>query len=103
MTPARIDAMLREQRIVGSDGPIAADAPYRPATFLWFHRDLPVEVPVPFAIGIVHRDDELLVVDKPHFLATIPRGQHILETALVRLRRELDLPERSVRRTGSTG
>jgi tRNA pseudouridine32 synthase / 23S rRNA pseudouridine746 synthase len=92
VAPSRIDAMLREQRIVDRDGPIAPDAPYVPESFLWFHRDLPVEAPVPFEIGIVHRDDDLLVVDKPHFLATIPRGQHIVETALVRLRRELDLP-----------
>jgi tRNA pseudouridine32 synthase/23S rRNA pseudouridine746 synthase len=90
--PARIDAMLREERIVDRHGPIAPDAPFVPEDFLWFHRDLPDEVPVPFEIGVVHRDDDLLVVDKPHFMATIPRGRHILETALVRLRRELDLP-----------
>jgi tRNA pseudouridine32 synthase/23S rRNA pseudouridine746 synthase len=90
--PARIDAMLLDQRIVGRHGPIAPDAPFVPEEFLWFHRDLPDEAPVPFEIGIVHRDDDLVVVDKPHFLATIPRGSHILETALVRLRRELDLP-----------
>jgi tRNA pseudouridine32 synthase / 23S rRNA pseudouridine746 synthase len=91
----RIDAMLREQLIVDHAGPLAPDAPYRPATFLWFHRDLPVEAPVPFGIDVVHRDEHLVVVDKPHFLATIPRGAHILETALVRLRRDLDLPELS--------
>jgi tRNA pseudouridine32 synthase / 23S rRNA pseudouridine746 synthase len=90
--PARIDAMLREERIVDRHGPIAPDAPFVPESFLWFHRDLPDEVPVPFEIGVVHRDDDLLVIDKPHFMATIPRGQHIVETALVRLRRELDLP-----------
>jgi tRNA pseudouridine32 synthase/23S rRNA pseudouridine746 synthase len=90
--PARIDAMLREERIVGVDGPIAPDAPFVPESFLWFHRDLPVEVPVPFEIDVVHRDEDLLVVDKPHFMATIPRGRHIVETALVRLRRELELP-----------
>jgi tRNA pseudouridine32 synthase / 23S rRNA pseudouridine746 synthase len=93
--PARIDAMLREERIVDHDGPIAPDAPFVPESFLWFHRDLPDEVPVPFEIDIVHRDDDLLVVDKPHFMATIPRGRHILETALVRLRTALDLPELS--------
>ena len=92
VAPERIDEMLREQRIVDLDGPIAPDAPFRPEHFLWFHRDLPDEVPVPFEITVVHRDDDLLVVDKPHFLATIPRGRHIVETALVRLRRELDLP-----------
>jgi tRNA pseudouridine32 synthase / 23S rRNA pseudouridine746 synthase len=90
--PARIDSMLREGRIVDLDGPLDPDAPYAPETFVWFHRDLPAEEPVPFTIGIVHRDDDLLVVDKPHFLATIPRGQHIVQTALVRLRRDLDLP-----------
>lgn len=90
--PARIDAMLREQRIVDASGPLAPDAPYVPDSHLWFHRDLPVEVPVPFRVEVLHRDEHLLVVDKPHFLATIPRGQHIVETALVRLRHELDLP-----------
>ena len=90
--PARIDAMLRERQIVDRDGPLAPDAPYVPESFVWFHRDLPDEVPVPFPIRIVHRDEHVVVADKPHFLATIPRGRHVVETALVRLRRELDLP-----------
>ena len=91
----RLDAMLREGRIVGRDGPLGPRDPFRPREFLWFHRDLPDEVPVPFEIDVLHRDDDVLVVDKPHFLATIPRGRHVVETALVRLRRELDLPELS--------
>ncbi|MFR9801001.1 RluA family pseudouridine synthase [Pseudonocardia sp. RS010] len=93
--PGRIEEMLREERIVGPDGPVTVDAPFVPASFVWFHRDLPVEVPVPFEIGIVHRDEDILVVDKPHFLATIPRGRHVVETALVRLRHRLDLPQLS--------
>lgn len=90
--PARIDAMLHERLIVDRDGPLAPDAPYVPESFVWFHRDLPDEMPVPFPIRIVHRDEHVVVVDKPHFLATIPRGRHVVETALVRLRRELGLP-----------
>lgn len=90
--PARIDAMLRDGLVVGTDGPLGPGAAFVPESYLWFHRDLPVEHPVPFGMEIVHRDDDLVVVDKPHFLATIPRGQHIVQTALVRLRRELDLP-----------
>jgi tRNA pseudouridine32 synthase / 23S rRNA pseudouridine746 synthase len=93
--PDRIAQMLREGRMVGLDGPLAPDAPFVPGSFVWFHRDLPEEVAVPFEIGIVHRDEDLLVVDKPHFLATIPRGRHIVETALVRLRRDLGLPQLS--------
>lgn len=91
----RLDAMLREGLIVGADGPLGPDSPFVPGAFIWFHRDLPVETPVPFAIDVVHRDEHLLVVDKPHFLATTPRGGHVVETALTRLRRDLDLPELS--------
>ncbi|WP_446224351.1 RluA family pseudouridine synthase [Nocardia sp. IBHARD005] len=91
--PARIDAMLVAGEIVDLAGPLAPDAPFVPGGAVWFHRDLPTETEVPFEIGIVHRDDDILVIDKPHFLATIPRGQHILQTALVRLRNELELPD----------
>jgi tRNA pseudouridine32 synthase/23S rRNA pseudouridine746 synthase len=93
--PARIDAMLREERVVDADGPLAPDAPFVPNSVIWFHRDLPEEFPVPFDVGVVHRDENLLVVDKPHFLATIPRGKHVVQTALVRLRQELGLPDLS--------
>jgi tRNA pseudouridine32 synthase/23S rRNA pseudouridine746 synthase len=92
---AGVDAMLAERRIVGLAGPITPDTAYAPGTYLWFHRDLPVEAPVPFPIGVVYRDEHLVVIDKPHFLATIPRGRHIVETALVRLRRDLGLPDLS--------
>jgi len=91
----RLDEMLDEGRIVGLDGPVTATTPFRGGMLIWFHRDLPEEVPVPFEIGVVHADEHLVVVDKPHFMATIPRGRHVLETALVRLRRDLDLPELS--------
>ncbi|HEX5565889.1 MAG TPA: RluA family pseudouridine synthase [Streptomyces sp.] len=90
--PALIDTMLREGGIWSTDGPIAPDAPYRPGAYLWFHRELPQEVPVPYAVEVLHRDDALVVVDKPHFLATTPRGRHVTETALARLRRDLGLP-----------
>ncbi|MFI8895899.1 RluA family pseudouridine synthase [Streptomyces paradoxus] len=88
-----VDGMFDAGRIVGADGrPVAADAPYVPGLFVWFHRDLPDEVPVPFPLAVVHRDEHIVVADKPHFLATTPRGSHVAETALARLRRELDLP-----------
>ncbi len=62
---------------------------------VYLYRDLPEEVPVPHPIPVLYRDDTLLVVDKPHFLATMPRGSHVAQTALVRLRRDLDLPDLS--------
>ncbi|MGE2713398.1 pseudouridine synthase [Mycolicibacterium litorale] len=66
-----------------------------PGAHVYLYRDLPQEVPVPFPITVRYRDDDIVVADKPHFLATMPRGRHVAETAVVRLRRELDLPELS--------
>ncbi|RDI22353.1 RluA family pseudouridine synthase [Lentzea flaviverrucosa] len=91
----RIDEMLAEERIWGVAGPLGADAPFVPDSYIWFHRDLPVEVPVPFEVGVVYQDDDIVVADKPHFLATIPRGAHIMQTALVKLRDSLGLPDLS--------
>ncbi|MFI6099517.1 RluA family pseudouridine synthase [Lentzea sp. NPDC051213] len=95
VAPARIDEMLREERIWNISGPLAIDAPYEPDSYIWFHRDLPIEVPVPFEVGVVYQDDNIVIADKPHFLATIPRGAHIMQTALVRLRDSLGLPDLS--------
>lgn len=92
--PGVVEEMFARGLIVGTDGtPVAPDAPYVPGLYVWFHRELPYEVPVPFPLELVHRDEHIVVVDKPHFLATTPRGSHVTETALARLRRELGVPE----------
>ncbi len=62
---------------------------------VYLYRDLRDEVPVPFDIPVLYQDDDIVVADKPHFLATMPRGRHVAQTALVRLRRALGLPELS--------
>ena len=62
-------------------------------TFIWYYRTLPPETRIPVEISILHQDDHLLVVDKPHFLPTTPGGTYIQESALVRLRNQLDLPD----------
>jgi tRNA pseudouridine32 synthase/23S rRNA pseudouridine746 synthase len=66
-----------------------------PGASVYLYRDLPEEVPVPFEIPVLYIDDDIVVVDKPHFLATMPRGRHVAQTALVRLRCGLGLPELS--------
>lgn len=96
--PERVDivGMLGDQRFVYDDGkPVVDDHPYAPHTFVWFHRDLVDEVEVPGEINLVHRDERLIVVDKPAFLSSIPRGRHVRQSVVVRLRDELDLPELS--------
>lgn len=92
--PGTVEAMFHAGAVVGADGlPVAPDAPYRPGMFVWFHRELPPEVPVPFPVEVVYRDEHIVVADKPHFLATTPRGSHVSETLLARLRHDLGLPE----------
>lgn len=96
--PERVDvaAMLAEQRFVYDSGAsVGEDHRYTPHTFVWFHRQLPDEVEVPGAIHVVHRDERIVVIDKPAFLSTIPRGRHVRESVVVRLRDELGLPELS--------
>ncbi|WP_327311279.1 pseudouridine synthase [Streptomyces sp. NBC_01243] len=88
----RVDAMLAESGFVSVRGPVSAEEPYAAGRYIWFHRDFAPEEPVPFPVGVVHHDEHLVVADKPHFLATTPRGRHITETAVARLRRELELP-----------
>lgn len=91
--PGVVDEMFDEGRIVDVTGcPVSRETTYVPGMFVWFHRELPDEERVPFAVDVVYRDEHVVVADKPHFLATTPRGSHVAETALARLRRELGIP-----------
>lgn len=96
--PEHVDVagMLRADRFVYDDGtPVRDDDLYRSHTFIWFHRDRRDEPAVPGRIHIVARDERIVVVDKPPFLATIPRGRHVLQSVVVKLRQQLGLAELS--------
>jgi tRNA pseudouridine32 synthase/23S rRNA pseudouridine746 synthase len=93
---ARAHAKVLAGEVVCADGTVVTDTTQLPAgAHVYLYRDLRDEVEVPFDIPILYRDQDIVVVDKPHFLATMPRGRHVAQTATVRLRRELDLPELS--------
>lgn len=67
--------------------PVEISAPCVVHSVLWYWRRLDAPEPVvPFAVDILHRDDDLLVVDKPPFLPMTPKGRHLHETLLVRLK-----------------
>ena len=86
-----VDAVLQrfaEGGVVKRDGTaLTAETLLAPGTDVYFYRRPAPELPVPFAITTVFEDDDIIVVDKPPFLATMPRASHITETATVRLRR----------------
>lgn len=75
--------------------PVDSGTPFIADSFVFLYRDPAPERRVPFETEVLYRDENLLVVDKPHFLATTPRGAYIVESAVVRLRRQFDLPDLS--------
>jgi tRNA pseudouridine32 synthase/23S rRNA pseudouridine746 synthase len=90
------EAKVLAGEVVCADGSVVTTATELPAgAFVYWYRDLPEEIVVPFGVPVLYRDENLVVVDKPHFLATMPRGGHVVQTALVRLRRSLQLWELS--------
>lgn len=66
-----------------------------PGAVVYLYREPPDEVEVPFDIPVLYQDEDIVVADKPHFMSTMPRGRHVMQTALIRLRRQLGLPELS--------
>ncbi|MDT0170658.1 RluA family pseudouridine synthase [Pseudarthrobacter sp. BRE9] len=92
--PQGIEDRFDAGEIVGEGGiPLDRTTPLQDHTFIWYYRTLPPEKRLPVDISILHQDGHLLVVDKPHFLPTTPGGTYIQESALVRLRNQLDLPD----------
>ena len=56
---------------------------------IYYYRALETEPRIPFDEVILFQDEQLVVVDKPHFLPVIPSGRYLQETLLVRLKRKL--------------
>ena len=92
--PEGILRRFDEQQIVGLGGtPLTRQTPLGEHEFIWYYRSLPEETPIPFEARILHQDEHLLVVDKPHFLPTTPGGRFIQESALVRLRNQTGIDD----------
>lgn len=92
--PQGIEERFDAGEIVGEGGiPLDRRTRLEDHTFIWYYRTLPPETRIPVELGILHQDENLLVVDKPHFLPTTPGGTYIQESALVRLRNQLGLPD----------
>ena len=94
MDPERLLVRFDRGEIVARDGSaLARDTPLGAEEFVWYYRDPPPEKDIPFEIVLLHQDRDLVVVDKPHFLPTTPGGRFLQNSALVRLRNLLGIPE----------
>lgn len=73
------------------DVAVTPDRPYQGHIRVYYYRDLEVEPRIPFDEVILHQDEHLVVVDKPHFLPVTPSGNYLQETVLVRLKQKLGI------------
>lgn len=94
LDPERLLARFDRGEIVAADAtPLSRSTPLGMHDFVWYYREPPVEKVIPFEVEVLHRDPDLVVVDKPHFLPTTPGGKYLQNSALVRLRNALGNPE----------
>lgn len=92
--PDGIRTRFAAGEVVAADGSaLTPETPLGAHEDLWYYRDLPREDPLPVSYEILHVDEHLVVIHKPHFLPTTPGGRFIQETALVRLRNELGIDD----------
>ncbi len=95
---AQAEWLARMQRgeVLDAQGrPVPPSHPFEPQARFYYWRDVPDEAPLPVQERIVFEDDFLVVADKPHFLPVTPKGKHVRETLLSRLRDRLQCAELS--------
>ncbi len=99
---ARFTAISREQwldrvargRVLDADGrTITAATAFQAHQRVHYYREVVDEAVIPFVETVLHADEHLVVVDKPHFLPVIPSGGFVEQTLLRRLMRRLDNPD----------
>ena len=76
--------------------PLKQDSPYLAGQTILYYRQVENEPIIPFEPNILHLDEHLLVVDKPHFLPVTPSGRYVSQTLLAKLRNHPDLQQLAV-------
>ncbi len=87
-------ARLNSGMVVNQRGePLHENVLYQAGETIFYYREVSREDEprIPFDEKILWLDDDLIVVDKPHFLPVTPSGRFLRETLLTRLRLHPDL------------
>ncbi|NOT89814.1 MAG: pseudouridine synthase [Lysobacter sp.] len=73
-------------RVLDADSaPLTGSSPFRVGAEIRYFREVEVEPHLAVRETILHVDNHLIVVDKPHFLPVTPGGIYVNETLLARL------------------
>ena len=79
-------ARFARGRVLDADGaPLTERTAYRVGADIRYFREVEIEPQLAVQETILHVDDHLIVVDKPHFLPVTPGGMYVNETLLARL------------------
>nr|WP_314229129.1 pseudouridine synthase [uncultured Kingella sp.] len=92
-------ARLNSGMVVNQRGePLHENVSYQAGETIFYYREVSREDEprIPFDEKILWLDDDLIVVDKPHFLPVTPSGRFLRETLLTRLRLHPDLQHLNV-------
>ena len=85
---------FNREEVCFADGQIVRpETVYQSEQHLYFYREVPNEIEVPFRETIIYQDENIIVADKPHFLPVAPSGNYLHHTLLVRLRKSLNNDE----------
>ncbi|MEO8998359.1 MAG: pseudouridine synthase [Rhodanobacter sp.] len=87
-----LDRIARGRVLDGQGMAVTPHTPYREGLRIHYYREVADEPSIPFAETVLHADEHLVVVDKPHFLPVTPAGGFVEQTLLRRLIRRLDNP-----------
>lgn len=85
------DRMSRGEVVDDSGVALSLNSPFRIGACVFYYRQRRDETPIPFEEKILFLNDQLLVVDKPHFVAVTPGGRFLRETLLARLKRSTSI------------
>ncbi len=82
------ERMVRNEVLDLHGRPVSYDEQFPGGACIFYYRERRGETPIPFEETILFTNDELMVVDKPHFLPVTPGGRFLHESLLVRLKRK---------------
>ncbi len=88
-----LSRMERNEVLTAEGMAVKPKTGYLPKVRIYYYRELDSETQIPFRETILFENDEIVVVDKPHFLPVVPSGKYLQQTLLVRLRTRLKLDE----------
>jgi len=87
------ERMSRGDIVDETGKPFNKNTPYQADIFLFYYREIPDEPEIPFKEKILFKDDNIIVVDKPHFIPVTPGGRYVKESLLSRLKHHYQLEE----------